>query len=62
MQDYLSFMEWFQNNHPDLHKKYWMNITIPTGREGVDVTGTNLEPEVFATLIVIEYDYYHPVG
>ena len=59
-KEYFAFMQWFQNNHPDLYIKYWTNIIIPVNGEKINVSDTVIDAKDFDQLVQIEYDYYHP--
>lgn len=60
LNEYRTFLVWFEKQYPILNKAYWHYITVPKPGEGVKVMNTGLAPAVFSQLLQIEFEYYHP--
>jgi len=58
MQDYLTFMEWFQNKYPDLYIFYWQSITIPGEGEEVTADRDMLDAEAYKAVLKATKEYY----
>lgn len=57
-QDYLQFMQWFQNHYPDLYMEHGQSITVPVDGEGVTVLKDGMSQNVYQTIIDITKMYY----
>ena len=61
-KEYVDFMKWFKENHPDLHKKYGKNIKVPFKIDGgVGVSSDfKISQEEKDMLFKVAQKYYHP--
>ena len=58
MQDYLAFMQWFQDKYPELYTCCWKEIVIPTDGEDVTVTKDGMDGETYKAVINATKEYY----
>jgi hypothetical protein len=58
MQDYTTFMEWFQNKYPELYMCCWKEIKVPVDGEGVTVNKDGLDDETYTAIIKATKEYY----
>jgi hypothetical protein len=59
MDDYIAFMEWFQNKYPDLYFFSWKTIKVPLhhGKE-VTVIKEGMDAETHKAVIGAVAEYY----
>lgn len=57
--DYLVFMQWFQNNHPDLYACCWKDIIPPNAAEGVTLNKDGMDTATYHRVIQATQEYYH---
>ncbi len=58
MEDYLAFMQWFQDSHPEIYEIYWQSITISKSGTGVQVNRSRIDQEAYLQLIILTKEYY----
>ena len=58
LDDYFEFMMWFKTNSPKLHLKYWSNIEIPTGSDGVKIRTRDMSVKTLKILNGLTKEYY----
>ena len=56
--DYLAFMHWFQNAHPDLYACCWKSIIAPIDGEGVTVNKDEIDRATYTAVIEATKEYY----
>ena len=57
--DYITFMEWFQNKYPDLYFSSWKTIKVPLHRgKEVTVIKDGMDAETHKAIIDAVLEYY----
>ncbi len=57
-RDYIAFMEWFQEKHPDLYACCWKEITPPVDGEGVTVNKDGMDADTYTAVIKATQEFY----
>ena len=59
VQQYLDFMQWFEQHYPSLHADYWTNIGIPQPGKKIQLVQANMEVQAIVRIEAVIKDYYN---
>ena len=56
--DYIGFMNWFKQKHPELHAKHADSIIPPKDNKGLQVSPKGIDKPTYNLLYELQNDYY----